>query len=246
MSEIKFYSFALSPFALKVQSYLLYLDIDFDTVFVNPLKIKQIVPCGTTVPAMTIKEECKTDSTKIGLWLDELYPEKQLVPKMSKEKILDADKWVTNRLVNLNFRDFSGFDESIVNRARKRWSASKSVMLTTPDATFAFRILQLLFMGKSFIRSHIDATDKSRSLGDLRYELSIEFEKLLEGGPFLCGSNQPTLADLSAYPNIVKTKVIDGGDFFLPGEAVSDWVARMEKAIPNLHKCFPEILRVLN
>ena len=42
MSKIKFYSFALSPFALKVQSYLLYLDIDFDTVFVNPLKIKLI------------------------------------------------------------------------------------------------------------------------------------------------------------------------------------------------------------
>ena len=107
MSEIKFYSFALSPFALKVQSYLLYLDIDFDTVFVNPLKIKQIVPCGTTVPAMTIKEECKTDSTKIGLWLDELYPEKQLVPKMSKEKILDAGfAWL-----NILFHGIYHFEE---------------------------------------------------------------------------------------------------------------------------------------
>ncbi len=244
MRKIKFYSFALSPFALKVQSYLLFLDVDFETEFVDPMKARSIIPVGTTIPVLTIDGESRNNSSDLGFWLDDLYPEKHLVPEQLKDKIVAVDNWVTRQLINHAFRESVGFDDSMIAKFKKRWRLSKVLDLTSPNGiSTIFRILHMLFIEQSFIKGHINSTDKSRPLSELKLELANQFENLLEGGPFLCGSNHPTLADLSAYPQIVKTEVVNGEDYFLPGQCVLDWVKNMEQSVPNLLQCFPEVIK---
>jgi glutathione S-transferase len=225
MNKIQFYSFALSPYALKVHCYLLYLDIDFETVFVDPLKMRKILPVGATVPVLSINGESRNESSDLGFWLGEMYPEKGLVPKKLEQKIVKADQWVGNRLINYSFRESIGFDDPLVTRARKRLHLSKALGQTSPNGVSSiFRLLHMVFLGQTFIKRHIAMTDKTRPLSELKVELAEEFEVFLEGGPFLCGSQQPTMADLSAYPHVVRTKIVDGGDYFLPGEVVHKWV----------------------
>ena len=101
----------------------------------------------------------------------------------------------------------------------------------------------MLFLEQTFVKNNIAMTDTGRLLSDLRIELATEFNELLEDGPFLCGSQKPTLADLSAYPQIVKPKAIDGLEDFLPGEIVSTWVSNIEKTYPKLLGCFPEKIK---
>lgn len=241
MNKVQFYSFALSPYALKVHCYLLALDIDFETIFVDAMKMREILPVGKTVPVLTVNSESRNESSEIGYWLNELYPEQQLVPLELVEKTQIADKWVNDRLINLAFRDSVGFDDPMIKKYKKRLHLSKALGQTSPNGVSAiFRLAHMLLLEKTFVKNNIAMTDVGRKLDDLRVELAAEFNELLEGGPFLCGSQKPTLADLSAYPQIVKPKAIDGLEYFLPGETVSTWVSNMEKAYPKLLACFPE------
>lgn len=260
MSSITLYAFALSPFALKVRCYLLFLGVDFDTVYVNPLamrdpddlrkvkdpeRMKAVIPCGKTIPALQIGKDCINESSDAGQWLADLYTDTALIPDDIASEVRNADHWVSTKLINLAFRDAIGFDNGLVRGAIKRWRLSRVLRQTSPDnISFAFRVMHLLSIGRSFIKSHIDATDTSRSLLDLKLEMAREFEERLAGGPFLCGASQPTMADLSAYPQIVKPKLIDGEDYLLPGLAVSQWVQQMEQAVPELDNCFPETIRL--
>jgi len=245
MDKIQFYSFALSPYALKVNCYLLFLGVDFETIFIDPLKIRTILPVGTRVPVLTINGESRNESSELGYWLNELYPEKRLVPAELKAKLAEADRWVNDRLINHEFRDALGYDDSLVIRAKKRLRLSEILDQTAePNGVSGlFRFLHMLFVGATFVRHRIAMTDKTRPLSELKVDLAEEFEELLEGGPFLCGSSSPTMADLSAYPQIVKSRVVNGTDYFLPSGTVENWVAAMEQAVPNLQYCFPEKIK---
>lgn len=244
MSKIQLYSFALSPYALKVKSYLLFLDVDFETIHIDPMEIRKILPVGKTVPVLTVNNESRNDSSDLGYWLNELYPEKQLVPEGFLEKTKISDEWVNNVLINHAFRQALGSDDSILVRAKKRLVLSKALDRTVPAGVSSiFRLLHMLLVGLTFVRLQIATTDKSRPLSELKIELAKEFEGLLEGGPFLSGSRTPTMSDLSAYPQIVQPKIVNGEAYFLPGKAVESWVAAMEEAVPNLQYCFPEAIR---
>lgn len=244
MNKVQFYSFALSPYALKVHCYLLALDIDFETIFVDAMKMRKILPVGSTVPVLTVNNESRNESSDIGYWLNELYPQQQLVPLELIAKTQIADKWVNDKLINLAFRDTVGFDDPIIKKYKKRLHLSKVLGQTSPNGvSVIFRFFHMLFLEQTFVKNNIAMTDTGRILNDLRIELATEFNELLEGGPFLCGSQKPTLADLSAYPQIVKPKAINGLEHFLPGEIVSAWVSNIEKAYPKLLHCFPEKIK---
>ena len=66
MNNVQFYSFALSSYALKVHCYLLALDIDFETIFVDAMKMRKILPVGRTVPVLTVNNESRNESSEIG------------------------------------------------------------------------------------------------------------------------------------------------------------------------------------
>lgn len=241
MNQIKFFSFALSPYALKVNCYLIFLGVEYETLFVNPLTMRKEIPVGSTIPVLTINDESRNESTEIGLWLNEIFPDKELVPAVLKDKVIEIDDWVSHRLIPHAFREFIGHDDTLPKRASKRWKLSQVLDQTSPNGISGlFRFLHLLFVGQTFVKGLVSTTDKSRHLSDLKQELAQEFEKFLEGGPFLAGSDKPTLADLSVYPQVVTPKYIHGDQYFMPGDGVRNWVFAMEQAIPKLRSCFPE------
>ena len=242
MSDIKLYTFALSPYGLKVQCYLSFLQLDFQIVYVDPIKMRQELPVGRKVPVLSIDGEARNESTQLGLWLDEKYPLQRLVPQDLKVDVMAADDWVTHRLIPHLFRDAIGYDDPPVERARKRLKMSKVLDQTSPRGlSLLFRLLHLLFIGRTFVGDQVSSTDTASTLPELKQQLAGEFEKLLGAGPFLAASEQPTLADLSAYPQIVIPRLLQGEDYFLPGGTVQNWVDAVEQAVPGIHRCLPAI-----
>jgi len=240
VSDIKLYTFALSPYGLKVCGYLQFLELDFTTIYVDPMRMREQLPVGRKVPVLSINGEARNESTELGLWLDAKYPGRGMVPKHLRAGIMAADDWVTRRLIPHLFRDAIGYDDPPLERARKRLQMSKVLDQTSPRGISPlFRLLHLLFIGRTFVGDQVAATDTSVSLGELKRQLALEFEDLLGGGPFLAASARPTLADLSAYPQIVMPKLLRGEDCFLPGEVVHNWVDAMERIVPRIHGCVP-------
>ena len=84
---ITLYTYAMSPYAAKVHCFLLYKQLDFECFYVNPMRVKEDLPVGREVPVLTVGDESRADSTPIGLWLDELFPDHpRLLPEEGKER----------------------------------------------------------------------------------------------------------------------------------------------------------------
>lgn len=91
------YSYALSPYAGKVHAFLNFKQLPFRVHYVNPLRAaKELDFTGQHfVPVVRIGEQWRADSTPIGLWLDEVFPELPLLPEGDAERtaILAIDQW---------------------------------------------------------------------------------------------------------------------------------------------------------
>lgn len=241
---IKLYSYAVSPYAQKVRCYLLYKDLPFETHYINPVAVKQELPIGHLVPVLSCGDEFRNESSEIGLWLDELFPDMPLVPDELRDSILEADAWVSDRLIPLVFRVLIGYGDPMTTIIRKRWAASEALDRSVPvGVSFSLRLMHLLRLGRApMIKRLLKQTDLDRSNLEHRRDYSQKFEELLRGGPFLCGSEKPTLADLSAFPQIAFPLFCEGDDYLLLGPAITHWVAAMYDAVPNLRGFIPEQL----
>jgi glutathione S-transferase len=119
---ITLYSYEFSPYAAKVRCFLGLKRLDYRTHYVNPLKARADLPIGHQVPVLTIGGEARNDSTPIGLWLDERFPERPLLPEAGPERelLLELDRQVTSRFIPLSFRLLIAFGEPLGVRWRNR------------------------------------------------------------------------------------------------------------------------------
>lgn len=242
--NITLYSYALSPFALKVQSYLLYKRADFNTFFVDPLKVRKQLPLGTMIPVLSCGAESRNESRDIGLWLDELLPDYPLLNVGDREEILQADDWVTSRLIPASFRHSLGIGDSLVILIKKRWYLSEVLKRTVPGGiSLLFRLLHLLLVQKApFLQKAIASTDITKSNKEWCEVIAGEFIELLGNGPFLQGRANPSMADLSAFAQIVRPCLLEHEDYFLPGKEIAEWAERMKVAMPNYRELVPEAI----
>ena len=96
-----------SPFGLKVHCFLTHKGIPFENIYGKASNISKQIPVGKQVPVLTVGGVSKNDSTPIGIWLDELYPDRpRLLPEEEtlRQRLLDIDDWVTKQLISLRFR----------------------------------------------------------------------------------------------------------------------------------------------
>ncbi len=242
--ELQLYSHALSPYALKVRCYLLYKELPFTPIYIRPGARGKQLPVGRIVPVLCLGDDCRNESSELGIWLDEQYPDTRPLLAGDRETVLLSDQWVTDRLIPTVFRVLLGHGDSFFTRARKRWSASSALNQTVPGGvSLKFRINHLRFIHRApFIARLIEQTDLSLSNRELIDTMAIEFEEQLQGGPFLHASDVPTLADLSALPQIIVPRLRGTGDDLLPGQAVRDWVDRMLAQLPNYLELLPDVL----
>ncbi|MCG8671655.1 MAG: glutathione S-transferase family protein [Pseudomonadales bacterium] len=245
--RITLYTFTMSPFAEKVHCYLQYKQLPFNCYFVNPLRIKKDLPLGHQVPALSVGEETRTDSTPIGLWLDELFPEHpKLLPNNSIErnKVLEIDQWISHHLIPGNFRNFPGTGIS-PRRILNAWRLGQVLHKTCHGGMpLTLQASWPLVLGNvRFLKDLRAMTDQTVPLKEANAKLRSNFIEKLEGGPYLGGLTEPTLADLGAFPQFVAPYMVglSGAEEILEYPEIIAWLNRVRTYLTDTPPLIPNV-----
>jgi glutathione S-transferase len=235
MKKITLYGYATSPYVMKVGCYLKYKQLPFEFVPVNPTSPSQIkFTDQRQVPVLTIGDEWRKDSSPLGIWLDECFPEKSILGGEHKDKVLAIDKWVSDQFIPARFRGAVEW-ESVVDSIRNGWILSTAVSSGTPLPAW-IRFVWPFFVRKAgFIVDMVNELDLSESMQDMKLRLRDEFVEHLAGGPFLGGLAEPSLADLSLYPVVVSGHLMGmhGQTPMLEDPLVVAWMRRVQSELPS-------------
>ena len=186
---------------------------------------------------LKIGAEARNDSTPIGLWLDERFPERPpLLPEAGpeRERLLEMDSEVTRHLIPLSFRLLIAFGEPVGVRFRNRKLGARAVDQTTPGG-YRLRWLHPFMVSRiGFLRRQIEATDLNRPNGALLDDAAASIVAKLEGGAFMAGRDQPSLPDLSAFAVLSLPYLAGyvGADGIKRHPALMDWFARVRADLP--------------
>ncbi|MCP5057991.1 MAG: glutathione S-transferase family protein [bacterium] len=245
--RIRLYTYAMSPFAAKVHCFLLYKRLPFECFYIHPFRVKQDLPVGRQIPAVTIGDESRADSTPIGLWLDECFPEQpHLLPEGGdeREQLLKIDEWVSHCLIPSSFRYFPGEG---LDRWRNGWNLSR-VMSKTANGGLS-PILRaawpLLIKNVPFVRRLIAQADDGLPLRESKTRVYQQFIAHLADGPFLAGRDAPSLPDLAAYPQFALYYLTGfrGGDDILEFPEIMEWLVRMRPFVSGTPPLVPAAVR---
>jgi len=205
ISRIRLFAIPTSPFAIKVSCYLAYKRTPYEMLGVSPISFKQVAFTGKRqVPVLQIDDEWKLESQEIGLWLDTKFPDNPMLGSCASDRaaILALDQWVTDKIISAMFRavvDWPSISAGIQNG----WKLASAVNRATPLPCWVRFMWPLLLRRAKFILLIVNKLDRREPLLSLQNKLIEAFKLKLNGGPFLGGMSQPSMADLSAYAAIV-------------------------------------------
>ena len=245
--KIRLYSYAMSPYAAKVHCFLLYKQLDFQCFYIHPLRVPKDLPIGRQIPVLTIGDESRNDSTPIGLWLDERFPETpRLLPARGEERdrLVAIDDWVTDHLIPGSFRSYPGEG---LDRFLNGWELSR-VMANTADGGlpwFLRAAWPLIIKRVKFVQRIIAQADNGLPVYEAKLKLYQEFLAHLAGGPFLAGRDTPSFPDLAAYPQFALYYMVGmrGGDDILGFPDLMDWLERMRPFVAGEPQLIPPHVR---
>lgn len=244
--RIKLYGFVMSPYASKVHCFLLYKQVSFSVVHVNPIRLAAELPIGSQVPVVSIGNESLADSTPIGLWLDDRLPNApRLLPENAEERaaLLEIDTWVTHSLIPGIIRFYSGEG---AGRWRQGWHLG-SIMHKTSEGGLPWMlraIWPLLIRRAPFIVRLLEQAEDGLSLDKSRDRLCREFVDHLQGGPFLLGRNSPSLPDLAAFPQFALHHMtgFEGSEGIFEHPSIADWLERMWPYVSGEPALVPDVV----
>lgn len=248
MHAVTLFGYPTSPFVMKVGCYLKYKAIPYDFVPVNPVSPVAIKFTGQRqVPVLKIDDEWRKDSSSLGIWLDEVFPDKPLLGHTPKERdtILHIDNWVSDHLIPARFRAAVEWEKPLQS-IKNGWILAKAVN----DATRIPPIIRVLwpFLVKraGFIRDMVARMNLEEPMDQMRERLCHELEQFLLDGPFLGGQSSVSLADLSAYPTVVSAHLMGmhQDSPFYRSAAIVDWCRRVQQALPDNPLLVPDELIV--
>ena len=247
MSHVRLYTYAMSPFAAKVHCFLLYKGVEFECFYINPLRVRKDLPVGVQIPVVTVGAESRADSTPIGLWLDELFPDHPpLLPRdgPEREHLIALDDWVTENLICTSFRSYPGTG---INRFLNAWKLA-TVMAHTAQGGLPLRLRAAwpLIIGRvGFARRQVALADDGLPVRVSKFKRYDEFLARLEGGPFLAGRDEPSLPDFSAYPQFALYYVTGfrGGDDIVERPALMQWLRCMRPYLEGKPPLLPSHAR---
>lgn len=237
MTQITLYGYATSPFVRKVGCFLHYKELPFTFTPVNPVSPDAIAfTGGAQVPVLKIGDEWRRESSELGLWLDELYPEKPLLPSdpSDREKALAVDAWISNAFLPSYFR--AGIDAPSDLRSRQRaWRLAALVSAHTPLSEEVRHMWPDLLRDAPFIQEMIEPLDRSEPLQAMQMRLGAEMLAHLGEGPFLGGLSEPSMADFSLFPQLT-FGVVAGLEHELTAAkvpAAKAWLQRVAEHLPE-------------
>ena len=246
--KIKLFGYSTSPFVRKVGCYLYYKKLPFEFLPVNPINPIAIgFSNQTQVPVLSIDGEWRKNSTDLGIWLDELFPEKRLLGDSNdhRKKILEIDQWVSDRFIRSMFRMAVDTPLSMAFRYRA-WRLSAIVSSQSSLSDEQKNSWPEFLKQAPFILNMTNDLDRSESLNALKLNLMSELIGHLSGGPFLGGRQEPSLADFSLYPQIVFGYMV-GLEATLSAATfneISDWIIAVSKHLPENPILVPDFMVV--
>ena len=234
---IRLYGYPTSPFVLKPGCYLKYKQLPFEFIPVNPVTREQIrFSKQRKVPVLSIDGEWKCDSSPIGIWLDERFPEKPLLGSNDSEKeaILAIDHWISAQLLPARFRAALHW-ENAWDAIRNGWLLASAMNNAIPISWYLRVTWPLLVKRAGFLHKIVNKLDLEESLWDMHERLADELTGHLAGGPFLGGLSAPSLADLSAYPIIIFPHLmgLHGRSTYLERREIVDWCRQVQAHLPD-------------
>jgi glutathione S-transferase len=244
---IRLYTYVMSPFAAKVHCFLLYKRLEFECFYVNPLRVRKDLPVGHQIPALTVGGESRADSSPIGLWLDELFPDRpRLLPEAGEERkrLLAVDDWITSHLIPGSFRSYPGAG---INRVLNAWKLSH-VMANTARGGLPWMLRgawPIVIHRVAFVRRLVAQADNGLPVREAKLKLYDEFALHLHGGPFVLGRDAPSMPDLAAYPQfaLYYATGFRGGDDILERPELMAWLGRMRPFVSGDPPVVPRVVR---
>ena len=243
---VRLYVYATSPYANKVSCYLHFKGIPFETIHVDPLKRREIrFTRQPLIPVLQLDEQWRTESSEIGLWLEERFPEKPMLPAdaQRRERVLEIDDWISHSVIPMFFRNLVEVDwlhlpTWLANRYRYALGLHRARKLPLP----LLALYPLAAKMTPFVRAHASRTPQDRSLKQLKGEVFEQVERMLDGGPFFAGEPEPTMADLSFYPLMAMPHCLNlkGDRLYERPAFIREWVERMAPRLPVNPLLVPE------
>jgi glutathione S-transferase len=245
-TPIRLFAYPTSPFAQKVGCYLKYKKLDFELVGVNPITAAEIGFTGQRrVPVLMIGDEWRLESSELGLWLEELYPEIPLMPadETARAQVLAVDQWISESLIPTIFRRAIEWENPIYS-IRNGWKLARAVHDASPLPWYARVLWPFAVRRAAFIVRMVGELDLTESLADRTARMQSEFAEHLGGGPFFASQSKPTLADLSAYPVVVSghlmgMKLVRS---LTDDPVLASWSRRVQSFLPNNPLLVPDRL----
>lgn len=236
-SPIELFAFPTSPYSWKVACYLAFLGQDYEFIGVSPITFKEVKFTGKRqVPVLRIGEEWKLESADIGEWLENQLPGHSLFGSSTaeKEQIKELDNWISHQMITATFRLVVDWPSTVIG-LRNGWKLAAAVNQTSPLPKWV-QIMWPLFLRKAkFIVAMMETLDRSEKLPVCQARLVEGFVSRLEGGPFLGGREQPSLADLSAFPIVVLPYRfgLEGDANWAQNDRVLNWVNAVQQFLPE-------------
>ncbi len=245
MPPIKLYGYCTSPYVRKVGAFLMHKGLDFEFVGVSPVAAVQHLSKfgGTQVPVLEVGNEWKRDSTPIGHWLDELFPEKRLVPAEAAQRdtILKLDQWVSDRFMPSIFRGALEAPDNLAFRFRA-WRLAALVSSGSPMPEKIRNAWPDLLRGAEFMHAMKPQMNMGVDAKTNQMQLAGEILTNLGDGPFFGGIEQPTIVDLSLFPQMV-FGVMGGLEEDISAAtlpALKAWMKRMADHLPENPVLIPD------
>jgi len=236
--KVELYGYATSPFVVKVGTFLKYKRIPFDFIPVNPLhpgRQLRKFPGQRKVPVLTINGEWGAESTDLGIWLEEVFPECPILGRnqADTDEILRIDQWVNVELLMGRFRQAMEW-ENARDAIRNGWKLARIIHDATPIPFPIRKAWPLIVKRVGFVRRFGNSVDRSESLPEMRDRQRRELLSYLGDGPFLGGRDRVSLADLSAYATLIMPHLVGmhGDAGFLDDPEVLAWCRRVQEHLP--------------
>ena len=250
ISSIILFSYVTSPYAMKVHCYLLYKKRPFNTHYVNPIKPQEELPVGHQVPVLQIGQDARANSSAIGHWLDEVFPDTpSILPsdKKIQNSVLEMDRWVSETLIPITFYGVYPTikNMNIYNTLRLGYCVKRT---TSSGLLPGVHFLWPLFINRAgFIRRMVALLKQEGSVKDLRHKSFSYLEDILQNQRYLATDDKPSIADLSAWPQLIIPYELGLKDMddFMKYPHIMRWIKEIGSHLyaPDLPPLVPEEIR---
>lgn len=236
MKAVKLYGYATSPFVRKTGCFLYFKGIDFTHVPVNPVDPAAALSHigGTQVPVLEIDGEFRRESSHHALWLDELFPEKPLLPETHRSKIKEIDDWISNTFLRSIFRYAIDGEDNLQFKYRA-WRLAALLSAHTPLPEEVRHMWPQALRQAPFIQAMAQEMNLEESYTDMQKRITLELVSHIGSGPYIGGLQEPTMLDLAIFPQVVWGYMF-GLEETLSAAAhpvLKQWITRVAEHLPS-------------